>query len=103
MPVALQQNESVCLIRMDGRIGLSCAEELKTLLLEWLSTGKNLELDLDHAENVDIPVLQLLCAAARDAARQGLTATIHASAAVAKTIRDSGFSEMSGFLSEGIA
>jgi anti-anti-sigma regulatory factor len=97
MPVALERREANWLIRMDGPITLTSAGELKNMLLEWLAAGKDLELDLEAAEDVDITILQLLCAAMREAARTGVGIAIRASGAVAAAVRDSGFSQIPGF------
>jgi anti-anti-sigma regulatory factor len=97
MPVTLQRQESTWLIRLEGRVTLTSAAELKEVLLEWLSAGKNLELDLEPAEEIDITIMQLLWAAGREAARTGVKILIHRSSAVAMAIRDAGFDQLPGF------
>jgi anti-anti-sigma regulatory factor len=97
MPVTLQRQESSWLIRLEGRITVTCAAELKELLLEWLSSGKDLELDLERAEEIDITVMQLLWAAARDSARMGGKIVARASRAAALAGREAGFTQLPGF------
>jgi len=93
MPVTLQRQESTWLIRLEGRITLTSAAELKELLLEWLSAGKSLELDLEPAEEIDITIMQLVWAAART----GGKILIRRSSAAALAIRDAGFDRLPGF------
>jgi anti-anti-sigma regulatory factor len=97
MPVALQRHESRWVISLEGEISVTSAAELKTLLLEWLAAGKDLELDLERAEELDITILQLLWAAAREATRTGVTMAGHASAAAIQAIGEAGFAGMPGF------
>jgi anti-sigma B factor antagonist len=92
MPVTLQQDESHCLIKLEGEVTLTSAAELRTLLLEWLAARKDLEMDLEGAEEIDITVLQLLWAASREAAGRGAGIVWRLSSAAAAAARDSGFS-----------
>jgi anti-anti-sigma regulatory factor len=91
MPVTLQRHESHCLIRLEGQVTIASAAELKTLLLEWLAAGKDLELDLEGAEEIDITIMQLLWAAEREAARTGVGVVARASSAATIAVRDAGF------------
>ena len=97
MAVTLQRHESHCLIRLEGPVTVTSAAELKELLLEWLGSGKNLEFDLEQAEEIDITIQQLLWAAAREAARTGARIATHASGAAVAAVRDSGFAQLPGF------
>ena len=85
------------MIGLEGRINLACSAELKELLLEWLAAGKDLELDLAGAEEIDITILQLLGAAASAAARAGLTIVARASQAAMAAACDSGFAHLPEF------
>lgn len=97
MPVTVQQNESRWVIRLEGQVNIASAAELKTLLLDWLAAGKDLELDLDTAEDIDITVLQLLWAAGREASRVGLGFAGHASTQTLLAMQNAGFDQMPGF------
>jgi len=97
MKVTAEQYASHWLVRLEGDVTLGSAAELKTLLLQWLATGKNLELDLDCAHEIDIAALQLFGAAARDAGRSGATITGRATGTVVQAMRDAGFGQMQGF------
>ena len=103
MPISLQRHESDWAIRIDGQANLASAGELKAMLQEWLATGSNLQLDLEAAEDIDIPQLQLLWAAAREAARAGVEITCCASGAVAAAVRDSGLAKVPGFPILGVS
>jgi len=97
MPVTLQRQETSWLITLEGRLTVTSAAELKEMLLEWLSSGKDLELDLERVEEIDITVLQLLWAAARDGARMGGKIVAGASPAAALAVCEAGFAQLPGF------
>jgi len=97
MPLSLQREESRWLIRLEGQVTLSSAGELKQLLLEWLAAQKDLELDLQGVEDMDIPILQLLWAAAREAGVAGMRIAARASAAAAAAAGDAGFTQLPEF------
>jgi anti-anti-sigma regulatory factor len=94
--ITLQTGPSY-LIRLDGEITLACADELKRALLSWLQENKDLELDLQNAAEVDLTALQLLFAAAREAARRGQNIVARTSLPVRDAARDAGFGDMPGF------
>ena len=95
--MTLEQHASHCLIRLEGQVTLTSATELHNLLLQWRAGGKNLELDLEQAEEIDITILQLLWAAAREAGRTGALIVCRASNAVILAAHDSGFDQTPGF------
>ena len=72
MPIFLDQNEASCLIRLEGEINISSAAELKKLLLEALSSGKELSLDMERVTELDVTALQLVWAAEREAKASGV-------------------------------
>src|SRR5579862_6518725 len=57
MPVTRIQQEHHWSIRLEGELRLNCAAELKQLLLEGLAGGKDLELDLESAAEIDVVIL----------------------------------------------
>ncbi|MGO9254850.1 MAG: STAS domain-containing protein [Bryobacteraceae bacterium] len=97
MPLTIQREESRWLIRMEGQVTLASAGELKELLLEWLAAQRDLELDLQRVEEIDITIMQLLWAAAREAGHMGVGVGASASAAAAAAARDAGFGGLPGF------
>ena len=72
MPVTLDQSEAVCLVRLEGEIGIASAAELKKLLIEALASGRELRVDLERAAELDVTALQLLWAAEREARGSGV-------------------------------
>lgn len=100
MNATLERHVDSWMIRLEGELTLACAGELKTLLSQWVaegkSAGKSLELNLEGVEEIDITVMQLVWAAARDAANAGLRVTGRASDAVMRTVRDAGFDLAAG-------
>jgi anti-sigma B factor antagonist len=97
MPLTIQRQESSWRIGLEGRVTVSSAAELKQMLLEWLAGGKDLELDLSGAEEIDITVMQLLQAAGREAARTGAEVVGRASTAAIDAALAAGFAEFPGF------
>jgi anti-anti-sigma regulatory factor len=96
MPVTLVQQEPHCQIRLDGRVTIASSAELKTLLLGWIATDKDLEVDLEEVEEIDLTVLQLLWAAEREAAEKGVGMLSRSSEAAALAARDTGFDRIPG-------
>lgn len=96
MSLTLQRDEPRWLIRLEGQITIASAAELKTMLLEWLSAGKDLDLDLEGVEEIDIPIMQLIWTATREAARNGAGVVSRTSRAVIGAVQDAGFPELPG-------
>ena len=101
MPVSVDPHETCWLIRAEGEVTVNCAADLKRLLLEGLTSGKRMQVDLTNAEEIDITLLQLLWAADHDAARQpGPWVTGVSDAAVAAA-NDAGFESFPGISTPG--
>jgi len=67
VPITLEQNEVESVIRLEGAISIPLAAELKQMLIQALSEGKGLRIDLESCTELDITALQLLWAAEREA------------------------------------
>jgi len=93
MPVTLLRQETTWHLKLDNPVTVASAAELKEALVAWLSSGKDLELDLKNIEEIDLTVLQLLWAAART----GGKIVARASDAVRRAARDAGFPGLPGF------
>ena len=78
-------------LRLEGEFTLASAPELKTVLLEWFASGKDLCLDLESADQIDVSVLQLLWAAGRDATHSNVVISFCVSEAAALSAREAGF------------
>lgn len=96
MPVTMERHESDSLIQLEGDFNVTSAAELKRILLEELTSGRELQVNLEHVGEIDITVLQLLWAAQRDAARGGAGIAICMSEAAGKAAREAGFGPFAG-------
>lgn len=67
MPVTLEQSKTQRLIRLEGTIDISCAMELKTLLLTAIGSGREVCVSLEGITKLDVTTVQLLWAAQREA------------------------------------
>lgn len=101
MPVAVERQKGRSLIRITGEATVTCVAELKSILLDALAMKQDLQLDLQGVEEIDIPVLQLLWAAAREAECSGVRIAVDSSAAVDQAARDAGFAGFPGRTSQG--
>jgi hypothetical protein len=81
---------------MENAVSFTSADELKKLLIEGLASGKEVQLDLERAEEIDVTVMQLLWAAEREAERAGLGLVSHVSEAAAAAAREAGFERFPG-------
>jgi anti-anti-sigma regulatory factor len=76
VPVTLEQNEVVCLVRLEGAINIDSAAELKAALLEARRRGNGHRLHLERATELDATAWQLLWAAGHGAAGSGVEFTL---------------------------
>jgi anti-anti-sigma factor len=76
VPITLDQSEAQCLICLEGEINIASATEFKQLLVQALTQGKGLRVDLERATELDVTALQLLCAAEREARKLGVAFTV---------------------------
>ncbi len=94
-PLTVDREEDHWLIRLEGEVGLAQAAELKSLLLEWLASGKELRVDLAQASEIDLTTLQLVWAAALEAHQeQGIILAV--SERAAEVARGAGFDRFPG-------
>jgi ABC-type transporter Mla MlaB component len=76
VPITLDQSEVQSLIRLEGEINIASATELKQLLVQALTAGKDLRLNLEQATDLDITALQLLWVFARVAKKIDMAITV---------------------------
>lgn len=100
MPVTVDRNETHWLLQLEGEFNLTSAAELKRTLLEWLASGKDLQLDLERTEAIDITTMQLLWAAGREAVRAGAGIASRVPEAAAIAALDAGFKRFPGTAAE---
>lgn len=96
MSVTMQRRETDLVLRIEDAVNVTSAEELKSLLLEGLVSGRGLHVDLEHAQEIDVTAMQLLWAARREADRKGIPMVISISEAAAAAAREIGFERFPG-------
>jgi len=96
LSVTMQRSESDLLIRLEDAVNVTSAEELKSLLLEGLVSGRDLYLDLERVEEIDVTVMQLLWAAGREADRKGIRMVTRVSQAATAAACELGFERFPG-------
>lgn len=94
MPVIRTQNETSCVIKLEGEIGLADALSFQQALAAGLCGGTEVQLDMQDVTAVDVTTLQLLVAAGREAIGPGPRILLRASDAVRAAFRMSGFSQL---------
>jgi len=72
VPVTLNQDGSLSLLRLKGAIDIGCAAELKRLLLEAFKSGGEVCVSAEGATDLDSTAVQLLWAAEREAKGAGV-------------------------------
>ncbi len=72
MSIAYVQCDESVSINLEGMVGIACAAELKTFLLDALSSCKPVRVSVDQCTDIEVTVYQLLWAAAREAKSQGI-------------------------------
>ena len=72
MPASVEEREDSSLVRLEGAIDIASAAEMKSVLLNALTSKKEIRLTLEGATELDITALQVLYAAERDAAKAGI-------------------------------
>ncbi len=93
MAVAMDESEGQCVIRLDGEVGIACAQELKKVMLQALASGKELQVDLRCATELDVTAIQLLWAAEREARKFGRRFVLagEAPAEIVAAVTEAGF------------
>lgn len=89
--IVTERRDTCSIVRLRGELNVTSATELKGVLLGALAEGRELQVDLEAAEAIDISIMQLLWATGRAAERRGTGFAVRASEAVALAARDAGF------------
>jgi MFS superfamily sulfate permease-like transporter len=100
LPVSTEYREDRSIVRFEGEILVTSIAEIRRLLLEELASGRDLLLDLKHAEEIDLSFMQLLWATGSEAERGGIKVGIRLSETVAATAREAGFERFPGLMDE---
>jgi anti-anti-sigma regulatory factor len=72
VPLTQKQGVESNLLLLEGTVDIACAAELKSLLIEGLGAGKSMRVSMERADSLDVTVVQLLWAAAREAKAGGV-------------------------------
>lgn len=96
MPITINQRQSHYVTCLQGAITISCAAELKRLLLEALASGKDVQVDLEQATTLDVTAMQLLWAARRESERSGTAFAVvgQVPEQISVAVRDAGFESL---------
>lgn len=101
MPLTVERNETQWVLRFDGELNMASAAELKQALVDGSSSTTELYLDCEGAQEVDVAILQLVWAAAREAKRGGARLAGRFSDEIMRLSRDAGFVEWPSAASPG--
>jgi anti-anti-sigma factor len=95
MPLTLEQGETASVVRLEGEVDISLAAELKGLLLQALSTGRETHLSLARVTALDVTAVQVLWAAERNARTSGVAFALDGQVPepVSAALKNAGFDE----------
>ncbi len=93
MPVTFDRTVQPAVIRLEGEIDIAVAAALKTLLLEALTSEKEVRISMEAVTGMDVTAVQLLWAAERQAQVSGTVLAIEGPLpeALSTAVRDAGF------------
>ncbi len=96
MSFMVDAGETRDVIRLAGNVDINCAAELKRMLIETISSEKELRVDLANATDLDITAIQLLWAAAREADKLGVSFSVAGQVPenIRCAVRDAGFENL---------
>ena len=94
MPPVLIDGDKQCVVRLEGEIDISSAEELKAMLVAAISSRKELQINLEATTDLDVTAIQLLCSAALEAEKTGRSLrVVHLPESVRNNVREMGFDD----------
>ena len=91
MPVTIEEQETQSLVRLEGECTLTSAAEIREGLLQALTPGRDLRVDLERVEDFDLTLLQLLWAAGREAEQRGVKMAVLAPERIRAVAGEVGF------------
>jgi anti-anti-sigma regulatory factor len=91
LPISVEWQETQSLVRLEGQLGFGSAVELKCLLRQCLASGKEVTLDVEHVQEMDASILQLLWATSKEATRVGIPIVSRVSEEALTAARQAGF------------
>jgi anti-anti-sigma regulatory factor len=98
LPIAIDNSATRCVVRLEGDIDVTCSTELKRTLIEAISSGKEVQIDLAQAGDLDVTAIQLLWAAKREAEKAALPFVVSAEVPenIHRAVCEAGFKNFPG-------
>jgi ABC-type transporter Mla MlaB component len=95
VPVTLECEEKLSMIRLDGEVGIAAAAELKDLLVQALGSSQQVRVSLLSVTELDVTAVELLWAARLEAKASSLSFAFDAplSSMVTSALLQAGFDE----------
>jgi anti-anti-sigma regulatory factor len=92
MTILLEKSGGKSVIRLAGAVTIASAAELKTALLEAVASNVDILISLEEVTEVDVSILQLIVASARDANLSGqeLTSAAPTPPVVSQAVQSAG-------------
>ncbi len=72
MPLTFDAGATGGVLRLEGEVDVTSAEELKGMLIEAISSRQAVQVDLTRATDLDVTAIQLLWAANQEAEKAGV-------------------------------
>ena len=96
MPITVDREAEPGLIRLEGEVDISLAEELKQALLEALAQKGEVRISLEAAKGMDVTAVQLLWAAEQEARKAGTVLAWQGTVpeGVRASLREAGFERL---------
>jgi anti-anti-sigma factor len=100
LPITCEESEGQVVLRLEGEIDVACSAELKSALVQGISSAKSLQINTERVSDLDITALQLFWAAKRDAEGRGAAFVLAKDVpeAVRNAIHEAGFETLLGSL-----
>ena len=105
MSIAIDHSATSCVVRLEGDIDVTCSTELKRALIEAISSGKEVQVDLAQAGDLDVTAIQLFWAASREAEKAAVPFMVSAEVPenIHRAVCEAGFENFPGAVIPKIA
>lgn len=105
MPLTHERSDNLSKIRLEGDIDIGCAAELKGLLVQALGSGKEVQVSLGSATDLDVTAVQLIWAARRAASASAVEFSVTGPVPepLTSTLLQAGFEDFAAIEIESLA
>jgi anti-anti-sigma regulatory factor len=105
LSIAFDDSAAGCVLRLEGEIDITCSAELKRMLIEAIASGKEVQVDLAPASDLDVTAVQLLWAASREAEKAGASFAVSGGVPenIGRAVCEAGFENFPAAMSPKIA